>query len=217
MAISNTEYSKILYHTRKSTGLCTRCGCERGLDATPTKCRKCADNRNNKYIYHSRLILNGTCVSCWTKPALDTCTRCQQCNDKRHRSRKEERQHKIKNGICIRCKDPAVDRLQFCEKHYFYTKSLYLFNTTRYSDRLKDLLISQQYKCHYSGIPLKIGVNATIDHVIPVSRAPHLSKDINNMIWCDWRINEVKNSMTPEELYALCRLILDNAPKNRIG
>jgi len=44
-----------------------------------------------------------------------------------------------------------------------------------------------------------MGVNASVDHIKPISRYPGLTKDPNNVCWCDVSINTSKNDREPDE------------------
>jgi hypothetical protein len=75
---------------------------------------------------------------------------------------------------------------------------------------LANLMEQQKYRCPYSGIELVLGVNAWLDHKMPVSRFPELRGDRSNVEWLDERVNKVKNAMTPEEFIRFCKLVASN-------
>jgi len=59
--------------------------------------------------------------------------------------------------------------------------------------------------CHYCGRTLSF-VNATIDHKIPRSRAPHLRYERSNLVPCCWTCNGLKGSVAHDDYKHECYL-----------
>jgi 5-methylcytosine-specific restriction endonuclease McrA len=53
--------------------------------------------------------------------------------------------------------------------------------SSKYWSRLRDKLVSQGYRCVYTGELLVLGVNDSLDHIYPASRFPERAKDPNNL------------------------------------
>jgi hypothetical protein len=77
---------------------------------------------------------------------------------------------------------------------------------------LLEKLTAQDWRCAYSGAPLVLGVNDSLDHIFPASRFPDLAFDPENVEWVSREINEMKRDRTPEEFLTLLRVILTYRP-----
>ena len=102
------------------------------------------------------------------------------------------------------------------KRRFFYYKAVLLKNSKRGAhspqtiEELARGLVSQWIKqrgrCALTGI--KLNRTAHLDHVLPVSKGG--SDDSSNLQWLTPEANQVKGSLTVEELMHMCRLILDN-------
>jgi 5-methylcytosine-specific restriction endonuclease McrA len=70
------------------------------------------------------------------------------------------------------------------------------------------LLFEQKFKCAYTGLSLVLGVNASIDHIIPVSKGG--SHDLSNLQWVDLRINKFRSNQSDAEFRAFLDLIFES-------
>lgn len=70
--------------------------------------------------------------------------------------------------------------------------------------QMLEKLVSQNFKCFYTGLPLVPGVNASIEHIKPKSKNPELRKDINNLVWIRTEVNSMRNNYTFEKFLMLC-------------
>jgi 5-methylcytosine-specific restriction endonuclease McrA len=84
-----------------------------------------------------------------------------------------------------------------------------LGSATRWKE-LEDLWIKQDGICPYTGSKLILGVDASLDHILPSSRFPEHRHDINNVEWVHYRVNEMKKDWTKEEFLQFMRGILAN-------
>lgn len=143
--------------------------------------------------------------------------RCKDCakrqnkkyRDKKYRQQSQEeinikqrknRRERLKNGLCEFCKNKRLEHSNnHCEKHYLQNLSKQHLGTTKYWRELKDLLISQSYKCKYSGEELILGLNASIDHIKPLSKYPDEYRELENLQWVIKEINVMKKNFTEEE------------------
>lgn len=118
-------------------------------------------------------------------------------------------------GLCRQCREPIVTEFSsLCAKHFYArtaTNRLGAANCVANGRLLGELFERQNHTCAYSGAPLVLGKNATVDHILPESRYPELAKSIANLQWVDRRINTMKTTMRPDEFIAMCRLIVRRA------
>jgi CRISPR/Cas system Type II protein with McrA/HNH and RuvC-like nuclease domain len=74
---------------------------------------------------------------------------------------------------------------------------------------MKALFDAQAGRCTYTAVALVPGVNASVDHRVPISRGgPH---SIENVHWVDRRVNIAKADMTHEEFIAMCEEVVEVA------
>jgi 5-methylcytosine-specific restriction endonuclease McrA len=71
-------------------------------------------------------------------------------------------------------------------------------NSEGLADYLYRLFEAQEHKCYYTGLLLTPGVNATVDHIIPVSSGDNDAYLWTNLVWCDKDVNFMKRSMSIE-------------------
>jgi len=74
-------------------------------------------------------------------------------------------------------------------------------------EKIKHKLEEQEYKCVYTGIVLIPGRNASLDHILPISRGG--THEIENLQWVDIQINRMKTDMTHQEFIQMCHKIVD--------
>jgi len=103
-------------------------------------------------------------------------------------------------GLCMRCDQHRLPFSNiFCEDHFFMNKSASRLKSSEFWQDIKEKFYNQNMICPYSGKKLTLGIDASIDHILPVSRFPLLINDLNNIEWVDWGINCNKRNMTKEE------------------
>lgn len=107
-----------------------------------------------------------------------------------------------KKGLCIFCNEPALPNNLRCEKHIF----IQIARTNNIKDWtiLRDLFYKQDRKCYLTGKPLVLGINASIDHIIPKSKNLQLINDPNNILWCDKTVNLSKSGMSITQFIKMC-------------
>lgn len=188
------------YKQCRLTNKCTTCG--KPNNTKGCRCFRCLN------VYKKRkkqLITRGLCIYCKRPIDNDKQQKCTKCAKLcRSRINKLYRKH-IKNRTCYNCGKPALSKSKLCEEHWFkqIIKNRKLYNVP-WTD-LKLLLEKQSYKCAYTKIPLTLGDNASLDHIIPISKG---GKNIlSNLQWVDLRINFMKTNMTHKECIAFLQLI----------
>ncbi len=127
-----------------------------------------------------------------------------------HRTRRKNwSETNKKEGKCIKCSSLRLENSNnFCEKHYLQDVSHKYLGTKKRWVELKDKLEEQNYKCHYSGVELILGINASVDHTKPSIKYPELKNDIDNIKWVDIRVNRMKRELDEDEFIDLCKKII---------
>lgn len=98
-----------------------------------------------------------------------------------------KRQERIDLGICKVCAKPKLRCSSMCLFHH--VKSI-CKQDNHYTELLIDKLYSQRFECFYTGTLLLLGINASIDHICPISKFG--SDDISNLVWVDFSVNRMK-------------------------
>ena len=125
-------------------------------------------------------------------------------------------ENNLNAGLCCSCKEKRLDNSsRYCEKHYLFIKSKDHFKTSKLWIELKDLLLSQDSKCALTGTPIVLGLNDSLDHIIPTSTTgDKYSKDFSNIRWVTRQVNTVKNNLTDSELIDLLEQIKSYISQN---
>ena len=125
-------------------------------------------------------------------------------------------ENNLNAGLCCSCKEKRLDNsIRYCEKHYLCGKSKDHFKTTKLWKELRDLLLSQDTKCALTGTPITLGLNDSLDHIIPTSNTgDKYSKDFSNLRWVTRQVNTVKNNLTDSELIDLLEQIKSHISKS---
>lgn len=102
---------------------------------------------------------------------------------------------------------PIDNKRNICQVCYLKRSASSTLGSSSQWPLLLDKLNQQKWKCAYTGIPLVLRENASIDHILPVSRYPQYRHNIRNVEWVDWRVNHMKLSMTRDEFIQFSRQI----------
>ena len=209
------KFLMTLYAKRKLANLCVYCGkvpptithvyCDDCRLKMKEARRRCTDNKKK----------NGKCVECG-KDRGDNGTKvlCRICADKLISNGIRSEAAYDAAGVCIECGMERLGATRYCEKHWFKLMSRANTGTTLNADMLKQKLVMQKYKCKYTGIIIQPGINASLDHVKPISAHPELKSDIDNLVWCHITVNEMKRNIEVDEFVKLCTLICENTNVN---
>lgn len=117
-----------------------------------------------------------------------------------------------KSGQCYLCGSltilpPVPKKRNICQTCYLKRSASSALGSSSLWTILLDKLNKQKWRCAYTGIPLILRENASIDHILPISRYPQYRNNPNNVEWVDWRVNHMKLSMTKDEFISFSRKI----------
>ena len=154
----------------------------------------------------------GLCRCCG-KPSRPSLCFCQDCSTRKGLQLKQREITRREEGFCMRCgklpplKSNASKKRPFCEDCYIKNLSGTTLKTPKHWKLLKEKLKEQAYVCVYSGKPLVLGENASLDHIFPVSRFPEKISEPTNIQWVDLKVNHIKRDLTHEEFMNLIESI----------
>ena len=157
-----------------------------------------------KALYTTRKRM-GLCVDCGN--AINSCT----CNEDRvvnrgiDRNSMEHDKRIIELVKLIKTEDDSIrptkrddsiraTKRKISEKEWYMVKAGEHTGSKENWREIKEILIKQDYRCAYTGVKLVIGVNASIDHIVPRCKG---GKDtVDNIQWVDKIVNSEKGRRT---------------------
>jgi hypothetical protein len=158
-------------------------------------------------------IALGICRDCKTASIPNNSSRCEKCSEHRRVQNAQYVLNKKTKGHCTNCLNTATiktSQYHICDLCYCKSVSRSRLGTSNYAQQVLDKLKEQDYKCPYTKIELELGVNCSLDHILPVSRFPDKANDLDNVEWVTRHVNTAKNNMTPEEFISFIKLISAN-------
>lgn len=124
-------------------------------------------------------------------------------------SKKNNKKRTLRNkSKCLGCRTANKEVGSKCYSCWLRVRSYKHFRSTRYWEKLRDLLHKQNHRCAYSGRVLIPGPGVHIDHVEPHSKHPLRRADIKNIVWVSREVNLMKGNMSLVEFINLCKDIL---------
>ena len=164
-----------------------------------------------------KLKIEGLCASC-AKPKDDSpFVHCYSCRVNIKRCTTEWKQRMRDTGMCNRCgKLPCLPTMKdrcdsFCEPCYFKKTSIDCLKTAKHAELIGKKLKAQNYRCAYTGELIVLGLNDSLDHILPISRFPELRSDPANVEWVTRKVNCMKWDSTREEFLETARLVASYA------
>lgn len=193
---------------------CTKCKLTKSLedfsrdsstkDLIRRHCREC--NAESARLKHVRYISKGNCTQC-RRPHEGEGICCPDCLAKAQRRYLDR-----DPNACLECRKSDLITSLLCEFCWLKEVSRRFLKTRSKGSELKDLMVQQGYRCALSGVPIRFGLNASIDHILPKSLGGQDTLD--NYRWVHTRVNQLRGNLTDAELYDLCyRVVNSLGPK----
>jgi hypothetical protein len=174
--------------------------------------------------YKNKLFVLGLCITCREPKETERNknVHCLKCSQKFTEINKKKRLGRIENKCCVDCGSKKIinefsilkteKELREFKCYECYLKKLarqYLNGNTDW-DLLHKLFVKQKGHCKYSGLPIRIGINAHLDHIIPSRSKTKRKTTIENLQWLNVDVNYMKRALSEERFIKLCRLISMN-------
>lgn len=154
------------------------------------------------------LIAAGLCAYCGKCPPRPRYRSCQRCSDTVTAATKVSRARAVADGRCPNCgKNPVLPAMQgkswsFCESCYFKKTSIDCLKTAKHAELIGEKLRQQNYRCAYTGEEIILGLNDSLDHILPIVHFPELRSDPTNVEWVTRKVNCMKWDSTRDEFIA---------------
>lgn len=189
---------------RIAAGSCT--GCSKPAKIGHTMCPRCLMKMKScSSAIWNRRTKSGVCGKCGITPLVDERQICQPCCDRD----KLRRRTLVESGICPRCGSrPILRACTSCEVCWYKDKAgIHLGDRKKWED-LKSIFESQNGICKCTGLPMTLGMDASVDHIIPVTRGGSL--DLSNLQFVIEWYNLLKSNHLPEEFADKIRIVYAN-------
>ena len=194
------ERSDARYETMKHDRQCKFClrpiGNLKGI-----YCQECGEKRKKKI---SQRKAEGICVTCGKEKAAKT-TQCDRCHQAYVKNCQLRRTCWEASGLCPKCgKEDSIEG-RTCSTCVLKNAARVHLGTTKRWKELRDLFVQQGGVCPYTGKKIAIGIDASVDHVVPKSRGGSLG--IENLQWVYAPVNFMKQNLLEDEFLPLVSLI----------
>ncbi len=206
------DISNLRCEVLKNKGICITCRKKPSV-TNHTICEECRQYKNRMVReYNDKRKEKGLCRSC-NNPAVSGRWRCEECQKKSSDIIDSLMNKRRVEGLCMRCGNPDIlltpgggfksrqDNL--CQQCYLKQTARNKFNlkSAKHWRKLLYLWEKQGPICPLSGKQLILGVNTSLDHIIPRSKGG--TSDLSNLRWVyscgDYNINIMRGAQSDEE------------------
>lgn len=174
------------------------------------KCFKCEKVKSiTEYGKSNR----GVCKSCRTLGLKNKWAIRKMKNYKsiiKEREQNRIRRSKRKSaGLCTNCNNKKLADSLSCLSCWFGDLSKRYLGTGKRKCELIEIYTKQKFLCVYTGEKLIPGKNMSLDHILPLSRYPHLGGKVENLQFTTHNANRIKSDMTDDEFIAFCKGVVE--------
>lgn len=169
---------------------------------------------------YRRLKEQGLCVRC-SEPSQPEKIYCPICAVKDRQNTKKYRADCVARSVCPNCGTrPVLPAMigkdwSFCERCYFKKTSTDCLRTAKYAEIIGQKLKDQNYRCAYTGEEIILGLNDSLDHILPTSKFPELRNDPANVEWVTRKVNCMKWDSTRDEFIATAYAVIRHYESQR--
>lgn len=138
---------------------------------------------------------------------------CLDCRAQRRANLHAERAERKKLGICEKCgkrNRASVDRNHgpgWCTGCWGKQLAYNHLGSTKRWPEMYAILEKQKHRCIYTGELLVVGVNASVDHIVPKCRGGN--PGIENIQWVEKNVNWAKSRLSHDEFLNMIHKIVD--------
>lgn len=195
----------------RKVGLCPRCG---GMPVTGNvycEAHRKHSGAHRQYILNRRA--NGVCDRCGLVPPAAGRFKCAACLAKQTAVNTANSRAWKQSGLCKKCGDLPLAGSDCCEVCYLRGMARDHLGDFGLAGELKAKFIGQDGLCAYSGLPISLGSNSTLDHMTPISRGGKM--EIENVCWVLREVNQMKRDLSLSRFLELVAIIQGNFARKR--
>lgn len=181
----------------------------RWKDGLDCYCKDC----KNEPSFKSRSLRKaaGQCYTC-DSPSKPGRTRCHACLVRMKSLSKVMRDARSASGLCRNCGAKPANGKK-CDRCWFRVMAGQHLGDPDMDVELKALWHKQGGLCALSRIKLIPCRNASLDHIVPVSRGG--KSVIANLRWTATRVNRARDNMTDAEFVEMCRAVVETSSRKK--
>jgi hypothetical protein len=138
---------------------------------------------------------------------------CRDCQNKINARSNKTLVCRKKRGLCRTCTCKRMQKSSYCLYHFMKRVAERTAHDPNLGAYLYRKFLQQNKRCYYTGDPLVLGVNASLDHVHPQSKYPELRKDPRNLVWTTKDLNTCKKDLDIESFLHICESVVSNKDK----
>jgi hypothetical protein len=201
-------------------GLCPRCGINPPIKDR-ISCIECLKKSAQELrCIRAKKKKEGKCNKC-SKKAIPDRRLCQAHQDESLAYNRKLIEDRRLDGVCEKCgRNKAIENTSrnkgcFCEECYLKVVAASHLGSAKMWGQLVELATSD-LTCPYTGYKLKIGVNASLDHIIPKAQGGGNEKTNLQFVYCHeaFDVNRMKGEMTENEFKCAIKIIYENMLKD---
>jgi hypothetical protein len=197
---------------RLSDGLCVKCGKISVLGTV--SCNSCSNkNSERKKEIRSRRLSDGLCVRCGKNYPENCKSSCDNCIKQKYEQSIILKEKRLEIDMCTQCgKKSACEGKKRCKLCIFKNICRKATGSTRNSKHLAKKIQDQNFTCPYTGIKLIVGVNASLDHIVPKSKGG--SNNVENLEWIDLNVNLLKGARTKDDFMEIWKFLVKSGARH---
>lgn len=199
---------KLQGQQRKSLGLCSQCGSP--ADRSGSCCARCLANKKR---WRDKTASLNLCRNCGSGPRFKNRIYCLGCLELTRSREKERYRIRLASGVCTNCGKTPADSGAICRTCQVKRLVRTHLGSSKLVQKLETMLQQQGGCCALTGLPLKLGENASIDHIIPRSKGG--LDVIENLRWLDYRVNMSRRDLSDDEFFGMCQRVVDHAASKK--
>lgn len=190
--------ASLRHSSLKEKGLCI-CG---EIKIGKGMCEKCLKKKNILWQSNKK---DGLCQ--WCGEVTDK-TYCKICSNKRRLQAKQRRLILTKQGLCCVCGvNYKLENTTLCiDCNLKKIADTYFKDRSRHNELLQ-IYEKQKGICPYTGRKIKIGLDASIDHIVP--RAKNGTNDVSNLQWIYTPCNFMKLDYYEKDFLDIVKMIYE--------
>jgi len=198
------EKSKKRRKKRISLGTCPICYSAE-IENGKSACRICLNKQKEKRAKsRSDWVENGLCSSCGREREDKNKNYCKKCRG----DIKKFSKRRLENGLCAKCSNPKLENSDSCLRCWMISIAYRRIKTGRLAYIIEELWEEQNGICALTGETLIPGVNASLDHIIPVSQGGTDEKE--NLRWTLKTVNLFRCVESDQDFFALCLKVIQH-------